>query len=147
MPNSPSSTAIQRVLFGCVSAVLICSARLPVMPASSTSSSLDDVGEEPGEADDEQQQRDEEQEQPEGDGAADDRAGRLAVALVDAQADVDERAVAVLLEQLVRRGPARPQPLARRAASAFTPVGGFGPSGGGADPVGGSGVTVATSGT
>ena len=39
MPKRPASVAIQRVLFGWLRAVLICDARLPVMPASSISSS------------------------------------------------------------------------------------------------------------
>ena len=39
MPNSPASTAIQRVLLGWVRAVSICAAMLPVMPAASMSSS------------------------------------------------------------------------------------------------------------
>ena len=38
MPNRPNSTANQRVEFGWLSAVLICSAMLPVIPASLISS-------------------------------------------------------------------------------------------------------------
>ncbi len=38
MPNRPASTASQRVLLGCVRAVCICAATVPVMPASSISS-------------------------------------------------------------------------------------------------------------
>ena len=116
----PASTAIQRVLVGWVRAVLICAARLPVMPASSISSSPITERRNPRTPTDEQQQGDEEQEQPEGDGAADDRAGALAVALVDAQPDVDDGMVAVPLEQLLDACLARGQPLAgtgRRAPS------------------------------
>ena len=47
----------------------------------------------------------EEQEQPEGDGAPDDAPGRLLVALVDAQAEVDERTLPVALEQRDRPRP------------------------------------------
>ncbi len=36
IPKRPRMTAIQRVEFGCCKAVLICSAIVPVMPASST---------------------------------------------------------------------------------------------------------------
>ena len=107
MPTSPTSTAIQRVLLGCVSAELICSARLPVMPTSSGVGVGDEVGDEAEQADDEEQQRHEEQEQPERQGAADDGAGGLAVALVDAQPDVEQRAVAVASPATPRRGPGR----------------------------------------
>ena len=64
---------------------------------------VDDMRHEPGDADDEQRQRDEEQEQAEGDGAADDRSGDVAVALEDAQPEVDEGPVLVAPEPLVER--------------------------------------------
>ena len=78
MPKRPASVAIQRVLFGWLRAVLICDARLPVMPGVLDLLVADDRREEPQDADGEEQQGDEEQEQAEGDGAADDGAGALA---------------------------------------------------------------------
>ena len=58
------------------------------------------LADEAEDADSEEHERDEEQEQPEGDGAADKRAGRLPVAPVHPHQDVDDRPTLVPLQQL-----------------------------------------------
>ena len=123
MPNSPNPIASQRVVPGWLNALSIWLAIVPVMPASSRSLAVDDVGEQPGDADQEQQHRHEEQEQPEGEGTADERARHLVVAGVHAHPEVDRPAAAVALEQLVRPLDPLPDPGAARATTEASAAG------------------------
>ena len=89
IPNNPTIVAIQPVVSGCVNAVLIWSAIVPVKPpASLMSRGSTHRGEEAEHADDEERERHEEQEQAERERTADDRPSSLPVALVDPQTHV-----------------------------------------------------------
>ena len=95
MPNNPMPVAIHRVELGCAQGIVDLSGETARYARLLDLAPPIHAREESGETHEEEQHRDEEEEQPEGDGAADDRAGGVAVTLVDLQRERDRCPVAV----------------------------------------------------
>ncbi len=140
MPTRPASVATHRVLVGCDIAVLICTATVPPSPAASLMSAASNHrATKPSTPTTNSVSGTKKRNNRNASALPTMVPGRLPIALVDAQADVEQRAVVVLLDQLANAGLLDGDPLAAAVTSARTPVSALGSA-----PPAGSGVSTAS---